>query len=172
MSGVNLHDSVSLQGMHRDNFTFTCYTMQYTLSNLMVVSGTVTVKDCKRCLSVSSFLLASNNFKTVEWIFIKCIFNPFQFWLKLDNKWHLTLTPTCVSVSICRVTEERSCQEWNIILIQLSPWMKCDFPETICTRITLGELDSILNLRFVAILFASRHSSSHTSSTTLRSWYQ
>jgi len=33
------------------------------------------------------------------------------------------------------------------------------FSETICTRIALGELDSILNLRIVAILFASRHSS-------------
>lgn len=40
MSGVNLHDSVSLQGMHKDNFSFTFYIMQYTLSNRMVVTGT------------------------------------------------------------------------------------------------------------------------------------
>jgi hypothetical protein len=56
MGGFNLHDSVSLQGMHRDNFTFTFYIIQYTLSNLMVVSGTVTIKDCKMC----SFLMSAH----------------------------------------------------------------------------------------------------------------
>lgn len=82
----------------------------------MVVFSTITVKDCKTNPSVSSCLLTTNNFKTIEWVFIKCTFNPFQFWLKLDNNWHLTLTSTRVSMSICRVTEERSCQEWNIIV--------------------------------------------------------
>jgi len=129
MSGVNLHDSVSLQGVHRD-FTFTFYIMQYTLSTLMVVSGTFTVKDCKMCPSVPSCLLTSNNFKTVEWIFIKCTFNPFEFWLKLDNNWHLTLTPTCVSMSICRITEEKSCQEWNIILRTVVQIEKTQFMST------------------------------------------
>jgi hypothetical protein len=79
--------------------------------------------------SVSSCLLKSNNFKTAEWIVIKCTFSPFQFCLKLDNNWHLTLTPTHVSLSICRVTEERS-QEWNIILRKFVQKEKTQFMST------------------------------------------